>query len=433
MKKHIRSSILFLATSLSFALHAGEVNQPWVWPSEPPPGCPFEPSRDIVGVAFTPRHSDYYFADTWYPSWASDDRLYSPFTDGSTPRLDGGRDSSDSSLGEHAQTGQAVMEGDDPVHLKVYSLGTTRASALPYKGRYPCGTLVYNGVWYYGTYCLAPEGITPYGDFSYNWPWLGPLVGFRTSLDFGRTWRETSHTPAKPLFGETGMWGHPIKMGSPHFVDFGKNMEHSPDGKAYLVGHGAEVNDPQPRFANLSWISGDQIYLARVQPSLETINDAKQYEFFGGHDSDGKPIWTRQWKEIKPLLDWNNHCGCVTITYNAPLKKYLMCVTDGWPTCAKMSSFILEADQITGPWRLVTYMKDFGEQGYFLNFPSKFISSDGRTLWLCYSGNFARDWNGMKIKENPPGSHYGLVLQELLLLDVQKLNQLKSNPRPEAK
>ena len=39
-------------------------------------------------------------------------------------------------------------------------------------------------------------------------------------------------------------------------------------------------------------------------------------------------------------------------------------------------------------------MKDFGEQAYFVNFPSKFISSDGRTLWLCYSANFAPGWNG---------------------------------------
>ena len=70
--------------------------------------------------------------------------------------------------------------------------------------------------------------------------------------------------------------------------------------------------------------------------------------------------------------------GCVTATYVPGLKKYLMCVTDGWPTVAKMTSYILEADAITGPWRMVSYMKDFGEQGYFLNFPSKFISPDGQ-------------------------------------------------------
>ena len=212
------------------------------------------------------------------------------------------------------------------------------------------------------------------------------------------------------------MWGHPVKIGSPHFVDFGRNMEHSPDGKAYLVAHGAPLADPKPRFANLSWISGDEIHLIRVVPSIENINNPKAYEFYGGADANGKPVWTTDFSKIRPLIEWNNNCGCATVTYNAALKKYLMCVTDGWPTFARMNSYILEADAITGPWRMVHYLKDFGQQAYFLNFPSKFISADGRTAWLCYSANFVKDWNGMKIEANPPGSRYGLVLQELRLL-----------------
>lgn len=403
------------------AVQDGTHFKPFVWASQPPADCPFEPSEEIVGVAFLGVHSDYYVADTWYPSWASDGNLYSPWTDGSVPRLDGSRESSNSGHGGRpasmTTTGQAVLEGDDPLNLKIYSLGLATATAAPYQGRYPCGSLVYDGVWYYGTYCLAPDGLVRYGDRAFNWPWLGPFVGFRISTDFGRTWKATPHTPDKPLFGETGMWGYPVKIGAPHFVDFGKNMEHSPDGKAYLVGHGAVDPDPKPRFGNLSWISGDQIYLLRVTPSIENINDASKYEFFAGHDAAGQPIWTRDLDKIEPLIDWNNNCGCVTVTYNAPLKKYLMCVTDGWPTCARMNSYILEADAITGPWRLVTYMKDFGQQGYFLNLPTKFISADGRTAWLCYSGNFARDWRGEVMQEIPPGSHYGLVLQQIRLLD----------------
>ena len=159
------------------------------------------------------------------------------------------------------------------------------------------------------------------------------------------------------------------------------------------------------------------MYLARVTPSIANINDIKQYEFFAGHDQHGKPIWTGDFAKIKPLLDWNNNLGVATVTYDAPLKKFLMCVTDAWPTCAKMSTYILEADAIGGPWRLVVYMKDFGEQAYFLNFPSKFISSDGKTLWLCYAANFASGLNKEKpLKVNPPGSVYGLNLQEIHLL-----------------
>jgi hypothetical protein len=61
-------------------------------------------------------------------------------------------------------------------------------------------------------------------------------------------------------------------------------------------------------------------------------------------------------------------------------------------------------------------MKHFGEQAYFLNFPSKFISKDGRTLWLCYSANFSQGWNNVRLEFNPPGGRYGLCLHELRLL-----------------
>jgi hypothetical protein len=393
--------------------------RPKVWLSQPPTNCPFSKSREIVDVAFTGIYGDYHAGDTWYPCWASDGNLYSPWTDGSTEGV------KCDSYGEHPATGQAIVFGDDPRHLKIQVLGTTEGSPKPYAGRYPCGSLVYNGVWYYGTYCLSPDGKTRYGDIDYNWPWLGPFVGFRISMDFGKTWQDCPHTPAKSLFGETGLWGHPVKIGAPHFVDFGRNMEHSPDGKAYLVAHGAVDPDPKPRFANLSWISGDQIYLLRVTPKIENMNNASKYEFYGGKDKRGKPLWTNDFNEIQPLVDWNNNCGCVTATYNAPLKKYLMCVTDGWPTYAKMNSYILEADQITGPWRMVTYMKNFGEQAYFLNFPSKFISADGRTAWLCYSTNFSPGWNGVKMEVNPTGGHYGMVLQELKLLSASEAASLR--------
>jgi hypothetical protein len=43
--------------------------------------------------------------------------------------------------------------------------------------------------------------------------------------------------------------------------------------------------------------------------------------------------------------------------------------------------------------------------------------ADGRTAWLRYSGNFAKDWRGTMMQEKPPGSHYGLVLQQIRLLD----------------
>jgi hypothetical protein len=330
------------------------------------------------------------------------------------------------------------MMGDDPLNLVIKNTSPPKgASAKPYKGRYPAGSLVHDGIWYYGTYCLGPDGSTEHRDFTWNWPYLGPMPGFQISWDLGKTWEPSPHTAGDPLFPEPKKFLGPVKMGAPHFVDFGKNMEHSPDGKAYLLGMGAEKNDPKPRpclklaagggaeiqdcdedfhHANLSWVTADQVYLARVKPSPETINDLKSYEFFAGYNRKGEPRWTRKFRKIKPLIEWNNHMGCVTATYVPGLKKYLMCITDGWPTVSKMTSYILEADQITGPWRMAVYMKDFGEQAYFLNFPSKFISKDRKTLWLCYSANFSRGWNDVKLEFNPPGGRYGLCLHEVRLL-----------------
>jgi len=411
----IAVALLFCLLTIGCAHGQERGAKPLPWPSQPPADCPFAVSTELTGVTFTGRHSDYRCGDTWYPSWASDGNLYSPWTDGETEGL-----GCSSGKGRRAETANAVLRGDDPLNLRIENTsGLQVASALPYKGRYPCGSLVYDGIWYYGTYCLGPDGKVEHEGMDYNWPVLGPIPGFRISTDYGKTWTPSPLTAEKPLFPEPAAFMGPVKMGAPHFVDFGKNMKHSPDGKAYLVGMGAEENDPEPRFANLSWISADQIYLARVKPGIDALNDITQYEFFAGHAPDSQPRWTSDFSAIRPLLEWNNNMGCVTITYNAPLGKYLMCVTDGWPTVARMNSYILEADTITGPWRLVTYMKDFGEQAYFLNFPSKFISSDGKTLWLCYSANFSNHWNDIELKINPPGGRYGLCLHEIHLETAQ--------------
>jgi|ERR1035437_5874462 hypothetical protein len=50
------------------------------WPSQPPKDCPFPASKTLAGIRFTGRHAEYANADTWYPSWASDGNLYSPYS-----------------------------------------------------------------------------------------------------------------------------------------------------------------------------------------------------------------------------------------------------------------------------------------------------------------------------------------------------------------
>jgi len=190
-------------------------------------------------------------------------------------------------------------------------------------------------------------------------------------------------------------------------------MEHSRDGKAYPVAHGASDGHNRP-FAFNSWITGDEIYALRVTPSVENINDVSKYAFWNGRRS------TRRFDEIKPIALWRDNMGCVTMTYNAPLKTYFMCVTDGGSTGGYFNSYLLESRNITGPFILVEYLRHFGQQAYFRNILPKFISADGRVLWLCYSTNFPTDSNGLTIQSNPPGSRYAMCLPEVRLLPPTK-------------
>ena len=283
-----------------------------IWASQPPAGIPFEASNELTGIEFTGRHAQYGHADTWYPSWAADGNLYSPWTDGEVNGVESG------SGGAKATTGFAAILGDDPMDLKITGVGTYPSNPAPYGGRYPAGSLVYKGVWYYGTYCLHQ---TP--DKHLNWDVLGPFVGFRYSTDYGKTWHQTKHTPDDPLFAEPDHFGGKVKMGVPHVVDFGQEMQYSPDGKAYLVAHGASDPDKNPRDADLSWITGDEIYLARVKPSVHNMENAGKYEYFAGHNRKGKAIWTHHFESMKPLLKWDNNMGSVTMTYDAPLEEIL--------------------------------------------------------------------------------------------------------------
>ena len=79
----------------------------------------------------------------------------------------------------------------------------------------------------------------------------------------------------------------------------------------------------------------------------------------------------------------------VSVTYNPALHRYIMTsshrVGDG-PHNASLGVF--EAREPWGPWRTVYYEDHFAgnDPVYHLKFPTKWMSSDGRSMWLLYSG-----------------------------------------------
>ena len=147
-----------------------------------PKDCPLPFSKTFGGISFTGRYASYTNADTWYPAYASDGTIYSCFTDGSVNGQGTGS--------PNPWSGRIV--GSDPLNLHVDVVGERVSHNGNEKiagkyGRYPCAQLMYNDIWYYGTYLLEQNDrswFVPNAD----WPILQPFVGFRVSDNFGEEW-----------------------------------------------------------------------------------------------------------------------------------------------------------------------------------------------------------------------------------------------------
>jgi hypothetical protein len=264
-----------------------------VWPSTPPPGAPFAPSTDLLAFEYNRGANAVplgVHADTWYPSWDADGNLYSSWTDGSVNNV-----SSGSGGYGHAMTGYATILGDDPFSLVITNVSVYHEPATPYGGRYPSLNFRKDGVWYYGTYALMDYGRlpSPAPDCG-NWCILCPFTSIRTSPDNGRTWTDTFRNMTgytDNIFAETCANNTKVRMGAPHAVDFGRNNEHSPDGRLYMIATGAETPE-----SHESWMQGDSVYLARTTgaPDAASVNTAAAWEFWAGG------AWTASLAAAKP-------------------------------------------------------------------------------------------------------------------------------------
>jgi hypothetical protein len=280
-------------------------------------------------------------------------------------------------------TGNAIIVGDDPFDLSFRVLPPTELVLSLFGCCYPAGCLVKDGTWYYAcqyrSHFVDQHGVQQC--FA-----QGPNR-LRISHDLGKTWEWSRFDDYDPVIPEIGACAGnaPMKFGNAHFVDFGKNMEHSPDGYAYLIGHG--TCDPE---GVSNWSSGDAVFLARVTPAPDAINSQSSYEYFVGRKIDGSPSWSTRFEDIKPLFQWASRCGMTYITYFPAIRKYIAVVCAGWPNGggSQRDTWIAEADALWGPWSIVTYWNAFGEGAYYAQIPSKFIKPDGSFV-MFYSGGWA--------------------------------------------
>ena len=188
------------------------------------------------------------------------------------------------------------------------------------------------------------------------------------SADHGSTWT-------------TSYWKFTEGFGYPTFLNFGKNYEGAKDNFVYVYSH--NEND--------AYKPADQMVLARVPK--KNILDRDKYEFFRKLDNRRKPVWSKDISERGAVFTHSAMCYRSGITYNSGLGRYLWCQIHPASNHPQGSRFqggfgIYEAPEPWGPWRTVYYTKEWDVgPGETSSFPTKWMSQDGKTCYLVFSGD----------------------------------------------
>ncbi|HLF35329.1 MAG TPA: DUF4185 domain-containing protein [Cyclobacteriaceae bacterium] len=174
-------------------------------------------------------------------------------------------------------------------------------------------------------------------------------------------------------------WHFSETFGCPEFIQFGPSRSSAPDGFVYVI---SQDND------NAYDYSPD-IVLARVPKNM--VIERNSYEFFTGSDEDDKAQWSPDISQRKSIFHDPAGTQRISMSFNPALKRYFL-VTSHRPandTRTHTAALgIFESEFPWGPWFTVYYNDHWSAdcRTYHHRFPAKWISPDGREMWLLFSG-----------------------------------------------
>ena len=335
------------------------------------PGYPR--SRFIASVLLAGEKKRWGTGDMWPITWADDDNLYGGAGDNSGSPMNFWR-----IAGPPGAVGMTEIK-NFPVDPKKYC----RPPSHPTHGIKPSGLLFLDAVMY-----LAVEAMN-YGDnpvFNRQRNIHGWII---TSRDYGKTW----DVEATPVDFFTG------RLSSAHFLQFGKAYAGARDGFVYAY-------FPAGEDGNSYWENGDGLLLGRVP--RERVLEREAWQFWKGHGASDVCEWGHD-EDAQPVFQYARMTGSDHVVYNAGLKRYILGnysffdrrKPHGWQgdgkrprplhQCEPESHFpsqltLFEAPQPWGPWSLFHRDDNWGcWGGYQPNFPAKWMSADGREMFMVYS------------------------------------------------
>jgi hypothetical protein len=292
------------------------------------PAPPYPPSPAIGRVEFAPAGTIVRRAldsDNWPITWGDDGSLYTVYGDGH---------GFEPFTPEKLSLGFARIEGG-PGDFRGVNIrsATGERTGSGRGGAKASGLLMVDGVLY--------MWVRNTGNAQLAW-----------SEDRARTWT----------------YGFKLEQGfgSPSFLNFGANYRGARDGYVYAYSQaGGSAYDVD-----------DEIVLARAPKGR--LRDRAAWRFWDGHGG-----WTADLAARAPVFRYPGHCQRVDAAYNPGLKRYLLAVgyghNGGWG--------IFDAPEPWGPWTTAFHTEYWGQgetHGYRM--PSKWISRDGRSMVLVFSG-----------------------------------------------
>ena len=300
---------------------------------------PYPPSPVIKGIEWAPVSTIIRKAkggDNWPITWGDDDVLYTAYGDGRGFKP----------LVEHKLSMGLCKVTGSPDDFRGVNL---RSPTAERKGGGASGAKVSGMLMVDGVLIMLIRNTS-----NSQLAWSG---------NHGRTWTWSD-------------WKFKTSFGYPTFLNFGKNYAGARDEYVYIYSHDSDS----------AYQRADRMVLARVP--TKQIKRREAYEFFQGLDGSS-PVWTDDIDRRGAVFKHEASCYRSSLSYNTALERYLWCQTGaGGDTRFRGGLAIYDAPQPWGPWTTAFYTSkwDVGP-GETSCLPTKWMSRDGRTVHLVFSGD----------------------------------------------
>jgi hypothetical protein len=328
-----------LGLTLAVALTSAQSNAQSPRPAALPPHSPV-----IEQLNWSPKETIVRKArggDNWPLTWADDGHLYTAYGDGNgfMPHTR-----------EKLSLGFARIEGG-PADFQGINI---RSSSGEDKGDGKAGK--------------KASGMLMVDSVLYMWARNAGNSQLAWSTDHAKTWTCSD-------------WKFTESFGCPTFLNFGRNYAGARDNFLYVY---SQDHDS-------AYEPADRMVLARV--FKDRIKDRQAYEFFVERDADGQPAWSPNVDQRGAVFTNPGKCYRSGVSYNPGLKRYLWCQILPASTDSRGPRFqggfgVYDAPEPWGPWTTVYYADpwDVGP-GETSSFPTKWMSADGKTVYLVFSGD----------------------------------------------